>query len=74
MGAEFTPAFLAWMRVQSTKCSPKKCRDKGVGGMITELRKMVPDNGVGPFISGAREDLQLCESFCRLCKRCPGPD
>lgn len=66
----FKPAFVAWMRVQSTRRSPRKCRTQGVGAMIEELRMMAPDNGAGEFVLGARDDLRLLEAFCSQCKRC----
>ena len=70
MEQRFAPAFVAWMRVQSTRQSAKKCRSKGVGAMIEELRQMVPPNGCGDFVCGAKADLQMLESFCRACGRC----
>ena len=68
----FTPAFVAWMRVQSTRRSAKKCREQGVGAMIVELKAMTPENGTGEYVEGARADLQLLESFCRTCPRYHG--
>src|SRR5258706_1527236 len=66
----FSPRFVAWMRLQPKLLGRKRCRKVGVGGMIRELRSMVPENGTGEYVSEARRDLHLLESACKLCGKC----
>lgn len=71
MNAEgFSPRFVAWIRLQPKLLGRKQCAKVGVGGMIRELRAMVPENGTGAYVAKARQDLQLLESSCRVCGRC----
>jgi hypothetical protein len=66
----FLAVFLAWARVQPEILGPKKCRKRGVGAVLSELRAELPGNGIGPRTEARREAVQILESHCRLCGRC----
>jgi hypothetical protein len=68
----FRPVMLAWARLQPRALGRKDCKKFGVGGLIRELRRELPENGVGPAMAARREAIQLLECHCRLCGKCAG--
>lgn len=66
----FVAVLLAWARLQPELLGPKKCRRKGVGALLRELRHDAPDFTLGPYIEARREGAQILESHCRICGRC----
>lgn len=67
---DFRPVLLAWAALQAEVLGPKKCKRKGVGGVLRHLRAQI-DTGL-PTVYGAsaRQAAQLLQSHCLFCGKC----
>lgn len=51
---------------------PKRCRKRGIGALLRDLRRETPENGIGPLLEQRRATIKFLEANCRRCGRCRG--